>query len=277
MLLMKEEFRCNYPEYYLLLLDYYSMYVQVVREKVKNFAQLAVASSHPDGKRCPPIKLVILDEADSMTHSAQAALRRTMEKESKTTRFCLICNYISRIIEPLTSRCIKFRFKPLTGEILESKLKDICAKEGVQCTEKGISTLVNTSGGDMRMAITTLQSAARFKGKSEISQEDILEIGGVVPDKFVDAILQACYSDSYDKLEHTVKEFISEGYAAAQLVHQLLDRIVIMDVLSDMQKSVIAERLGLVDRRLCDGADEYLQIMDLGSVVMKQLCHPDSR
>lgn len=122
-----------------------------------------------------------------------------------------------------------------------------------------------------------MQSAARFKGKSEISQEDILEIGGVVPDKFVDAILQACYSDSYDKLEHTVKEFISEGYAAAQLVHQLLDRIVIMDVLSDMQKSVIAERLGLVDRRLCDGADEYLQIMDLGSVVMKQLCHPDSR
>ncbi|MEQ2196034.1 replication factor C subunit 4, partial [Xenoophorus captivus] len=73
--------------------------IQVIREKVKNFAQLTVAGTRSDGKFCPPFKIIILDEADSMTAPAQAALRRTMEKESRTTRFCLICNYISRSAE----------------------------------------------------------------------------------------------------------------------------------------------------------------------------------
>ncbi|XP_077344009.1 replication factor C subunit 4 isoform X2 [Lithobates pipiens] len=113
--------------------------IQVVREKVKNFSQLTVGGSRSDGKPCPPFKIVILDEADSMTSAAQAALRRTMEKESKTTRFCLICNYVSRIIEPLTSRCSKFRFKPLADKIQTQRILDICTKENVLITNEVIS------------------------------------------------------------------------------------------------------------------------------------------
>ncbi|MCL4129057.1 UNVERIFIED_CONTAM: hypothetical protein GTU68_009636, partial [Idotea baltica] len=109
--------------------------IQVIREKVKNFAQTSVSSTKPNGQPCPPFKIIILDEADSMTNAAQAALRRTMEKQSKTTRFCLLCNYVSRIIDPLTSRCSKFRFKPLSEEVLLKHLKAICEAEGVKHDE----------------------------------------------------------------------------------------------------------------------------------------------
>ncbi|KAJ8966694.1 hypothetical protein NQ317_006454 [Molorchus minor] len=154
--------------------------IQVIREKVKHFAQLATSGVRPDGKPCPPFKIIILDEADSMTHFAQAALRRMMEKEARSTRFCLICNYVSRIIEPLTSRCTKFRFKPLNNFMMFERLSYICKEEGVEYDDAALNTLVKSSGGDLRRAITYLQSCAKLKGHNEtIKNDDVLEVTGV--------------------------------------------------------------------------------------------------
>ncbi|XP_038603444.1 replication factor C subunit 4 isoform X1 [Tachyglossus aculeatus] len=245
--------------------------IQVVREKVKTFAQLTVSGSRSDGKPCPPFKIVILDEADSMTSAAQAALRRTMEKESKTTRFCLICNYVSRIIEPLTSRCSKFRFKPLSDKIQHQRLLDISEKEKVKISNEGIAYLVQVSEGDLRKAITFLQSATRLTGGKEVTEKVITEIAGVVPAETIDGIFSACQSGSFEKLETVVKDLINEGHAATQLVNQLHDVVVEKADLSDKQKSIITEKLAEADKCLADGADEHLQLISLCATVMQQL------
>jgi len=103
--------------------------ISVVREKIKKFAQRKIAQN-PDTK-CPPIQICILDEADSMTIDAQAALRRIIEAYSTSTRFCIICNYISKIIDPLASRCVKFRFSSISEEAQRARLGMICEKENI--------------------------------------------------------------------------------------------------------------------------------------------------
>ena len=143
--------------------------IKVVRDKIKLFAQTAVGSNDTvNGRPCPPFKLIILDEADSMTSDAQAALRRTMETYSKITRFCLICNYVTRIIEPLASRCAKFRFRPLPKASMEGRLQMIAQGEGLTFKHKNeaavLDTIMTLSGGDMRRAIQLMQSAKQLHG-----------------------------------------------------------------------------------------------------------------
>ncbi|KAH3810557.1 replication factor C subunit 4-like [Dreissena polymorpha] len=249
--------------------------IAVIREKVKTFSQQSASSVRPDGKPCPPFKIVILDEADSMTDAAQAALRRTMEKESKSTRFCLICNYVSRIIEPIASRCAKFRFKPLAEEILKKRLRHICDEEKIACEDEALSALLYTSEGDLRKAITFLQSASRLKAEETITQADIYNIAGVIPDDVLDSLITVCHSNSYEKLQANVQELMNEGHAASQLILQLHDKLVQLDELTDKQKSVVLEKLAVVDKCLMDGADEFLQLMSLCSILMQQICQPN--
>jgi len=245
--------------------------IRVVREKVKKFAQLTASGKRPDGKPCPPFKIIILDEADSMTRDAQSALRRTMEKEGRSTKFCLICNYVSRIIEPLTSRCAKFRFKQLAKGILVERINMISEKEGVTIDEEGMEALVETSEGDMRKAITTLQSSARLKGEEGITRTDVYEISGVIPDKYVEGLLDVCQLNSYDRLETYVDDLMCEGFSGHQLINQLHDRVVTNSCLTDRQKSVVCEHLAVAEHCLLEGADEYLQVMSLCSSFMKTL------
>jgi replication factor C subunit 2/4 len=115
-----------------------------------------------------------------MTGAAQTALRRIMEKEAHSTRFCLVCNYLSRIIKPIASRCTKFRFKPLSDEKSISRLEYICNEESLKADRSVLERIVNASGGDLRQAVMCLQSITRLKGKNhEITVDDALDVIGV--------------------------------------------------------------------------------------------------
>jgi len=123
-----------------------------------------------------------------MTTDAQAALRRIIEQYSSTTRFCIICNYISKIIDPLASRCVKFRFSPIAKEAQMDRLKLICEREGVEVSGDDVfNSLIDISQGDLRRSINMLQTASAFKAKN-LTAKDIESISGVIPNDVVSKI-----------------------------------------------------------------------------------------
>ena len=145
--------------------------IEVVRDQIKDFASsrhLSFATPSPPSSSSSSssspspasFKLIILDEADNMTKTAQFALRRVIERYTRGTRFCLIANYVNKIIPALQSRCTKFRFGPLGVEQMEGRMRDIAAKEGVDMTEDGLRAIVRLSEGDMRKCLNVLQSTA---------------------------------------------------------------------------------------------------------------------
>ena len=196
-----------------------------------------------------------------------------MEKEGRSTKFCLICNYVSRIIEPLTSRCAKFRFKPLARDVLIARLELISKEENIEVSDDAMEALLMTSEGDLRKAITSLQSCARLKSGSDkaITKEDVYELSGVVPEKWLDGLMEACKSNSFERVQSFVDELMCEGYSVAQLFSQVHDQVVASETFSDRQKSDICEALAVNESRLLDGANEYLQLMDLASIMLKTM------
>ena len=131
--------------------------IKMVRERVKEFASVIKLRTDENEKK---FRIIILDEADEMTSEAQTALRRIIEDSSRTSRFMIICNYLSQIIEPIQSRCVVFRFKKIPREEIENYLKKICEKENVEYEDKAISYIVDSTSGDLRHSINILQSAS---------------------------------------------------------------------------------------------------------------------
>lgn len=187
-----------------------------------------------------------------MTQDAQSALRRTMETYSRITRFCLICNYVTRIIDPLASRCSKFRFKSLDQGNAIRRCEEIAKLEGVNLEDGAVEALIKCSEGDLRKAITFLQSAARLVGGSssgkkkkktsedemDVDEDDeekkekavvtiksIEDIAGVIPDVTIQTLLKAMRPGGkgavYDRVAKVVTDLVADGWSATQVVGQV--------------------------------------------------------
>lgn len=240
--------------------------ISIIREKVKSFAKTTVTNK-VDGYPCPPFKIIILDEADSMTQDAQAALRRTMESYARITRFCLICNYMTRIIDPLSSRCSKYRFKPLDNENMVKRLEFIAADQAVSMEPGVVNALVECSGGDMRKAITFLQSAANLHQGTPITISSVEELAGAVPYNIIRSLLDTAYTKNVSNIETLSRDVAAEGYSTGIILSQLHDVLLKEETLSSPVKYKIFMKFSEVDKRLNDGADETLQLLDLLSFI----------
>ena len=242
---------------------------------------------------CPPFKLIILDEADSLTSDAQTALRRTIEQYSRSTRFCLICNYVSRIIDPLTSRCAKFRFGPVDPCSGIQRLKFICSSENVKFSSNNdnknndasvqdevLLALMDRCGGDLRRGITLLQGAHRL-GKP-LSIDLIDNLAGTIPLKTLQDSFNIFTDPSITPLQ--IKSFVIEYFArsalpSTQFLHQFVPFLLnnsstALPTASSLQIALILEMAAKVEARIGDGADEIIQILDF-FMSLRLILHPN--
>jgi len=230
--------------------------IDVIRTKVKEFSR----SKLPVGI---PFKIVLLDEADNMTADAQQALRRLMEMYVDVTRFILIANYPSKIIEPIQSRCAVFRFTSLKKEDVVARLKWICSHEKVVCDDKGLDAIYEVSGGDMRRAINILQASAAL---GEVNLSNVYKVVGLATPAEVRALLKtALFEGDFLKSRDTLRKLmVTYGLSGVDIVKQLHREIFSSEVSMPEELRVeIADYLGEVQYRLVEGADDEIQLSAL--------------
>jgi replication factor C small subunit len=178
--------------------------IKMVRERVKEFAAVMKLTTG-DKEDNRPFRIIILDEADEMTPEAQTALRRIIEDSSRTTRFIIICNYLSQIIEPIQSRCVVFRFTRLTNEDIVSHLKTICQKEGVKYDDKALTQIYEATSGDLRHSINMLQAAA---GMGSVSMANVVASIGLSGKFKVGEVIKLALSGKFKEARAKLLELI---------------------------------------------------------------------
>lgn len=185
-----------------------------------------------------------------MTPEAQSALRRIIEVYSKVTRFCLLCNYVTRIIEPLASRCAKFRFQPLPQQAMKSRLLEIANKEQAFFEDEALEEILRASQGDMRKAVTFLQSCYQLSGRSSkaVSPSLVLDITGKIPGSLLDELWEATRGYAFDNIRVAVENLGYAGYPLSAVLAQLLSQITTRSdlPLSDADRALIALKIAEV-------------------------------
>ena len=225
--------------------------IDVVRGKIKEFARTAPLGE--DG-----FKIIFLDEADALTGAAQAALRRTMEKYSRTCRFVMSCNFSSKIIEPIQSRCAVFRFRPLKAEDVERYLKFVAVKEELNIDKEAYESLTYLAQGDLRRAINGLQMAAA--AKVDITPDVVYQaVAAARPEEVKEALEMSLNNNFAGARERLDTLQITYGLAGEDVLRQMHRTVRDLEV-PDTVKVQMIEKLAEADFRLSEGANARIQI-----------------
>ncbi|HDN83243.1 MAG TPA: replication factor C small subunit [Candidatus Altiarchaeales archaeon] len=231
--------------------------IDVVRGKIKDFARTKAITGD--------FKIIFLDEADALTPDAQNALRRTMENYTRTCRFILSCNYSSKIIEPIQSRCAIFRFRPLSKEDVKSRLRFILENENISYEESGLDAIVYVSEGDMRRAINLLQSAAAL---GKVTEENVFSIAAAAkPEEIRELLSLALEGKFLEAREMLDKLLLSHGMSGEDILLQMNKEVMNLDE-DDEIKVRIIDLIGETNFTLVEGANERIQLEALISRIM---------
>jgi len=237
--------------------------IGIVRDSIITFAKISIGSKDPKYP-CPNFKLIILDEADAMTPEAQAALRKAIEKMSGITRFCFVCNYISKIIDPISSRCTQFRFKPIQKDAIIKKLTTIAKNENINIDDSCINKIVEISDGDVRRSIMTLQNTKYIINYAKtVTPRDIIIMTGGIEDTKLKNFWKVCSSGSINDVKKLALSIKRGGYHVKNILNYLHKFLLADKALNSKKKSKISLELCQTDKKLTEGSDEYLQILNI--------------
>jgi len=226
--------------------------IDVVRNTIKDFARTKAIGN-------VPFKVIFLDECDSLTKEAQQALRRTMENYVLGTRFILSCNFSSKIIDPIQSRCTIFRFKPLVEEEVKEYIENICKKEELKINEEAIKSIVEITSGDVRRITNILQSSASIS--QEINNDVIYSLVSAAQPKEIKEVLTLAINKKFIEARNKLLQtMLDHGLSGLDTVKQIQQEVLNLENVSDEKKIDLIDKCGEIEFRMVEGSDEFIQL-----------------
>ncbi|MDP3066722.1 MAG: replication factor C small subunit [Methanobacteriaceae archaeon] len=228
--------------------------IDTVRNDIKSFCRLKAVGA--------PFRIIFLDEVDNMTKDAQHALRREMEMYTKTSSFILSCNYSSKIIDPIQSRCAIFRFAPVKGHHVIKRLEIICQEENLNYTPGALESIVYFAEGDLRRAVNILQSSATLG--EEITEDNIHEVVSKAKPKDVRRIINLSLDGEFMAARDLLREvMVVQGTSGEDMITQIyqeVSRMSMEGLIEENNYIYLVDNIGTYDYRIREGSNPRIQL-----------------
>lgn len=225
--------------------------IDVVRNTIKDFARTRTIGDYP-------FKIIYLDECDSLTKEAQQALRRTMENFVSSTRFILSCNYSSKIVDAIQSRCAVFKFKPLSQEEINHVIDNICKEENLSISPETRKALCEAAEGDVRKLTNILQSCAAID--DTVTEDKVCDLASVARPKEVKEVLQMAIAGKFETARNKLLDvMLQHGLSGLDIIKQIQKEVWSLDI-PDQKKVLLVDKCGEIEFRMVEGSDEFIQL-----------------